>query len=223
MTGLCARGVKSKKRFHPAAAAITDVHFHPAATRPQPRPRVRLRQKPKPNSSTCTSHLPKSPSPRRHHDAPRVDADHARIRVLPDPLVPLLELSALHVYAERHAARVRALFEQLDTALAWDRDAMCEALRRRTRCGCLVRSLCGVVRACRVRHTQGGRDGVVALGSKRCLAAPKPQLREPATMCRTSSVTDEDGENAIKLRKIALKRATAVRSPALARCSTFCL
>jgi hypothetical protein len=34
------------------------------------------------------------------------------------PLVPLLELSALHVDAERHAVRVRVLFEQLDTTRA---------------------------------------------------------------------------------------------------------
>ena len=45
----------------------------------------------------------------------------------------------------------------------------------------------------------------VALGFKRHLAAPKPQPKKPATVRRTSSVTDEDLENAIKIRKIALK------------------
>ena len=42
--------------------------------------------------------------------------------------------------------------------------------------------LCGVVRAYHVRHTQGGRDGVVALSFKQCLAAPKPQPKKPATV-----------------------------------------
>jgi len=45
-----------------------------------------------------------------------------------------------------------------------------------------VRSLCGVVRAYHVRHTQGGHDGVVALSFKRCLTAPKPQPKKPATV-----------------------------------------
>jgi len=34
------------------------------------------------------------------------------------PLVPLLELSALHVDAERHAVRVWVLFKQLNTTHA---------------------------------------------------------------------------------------------------------
>jgi len=62
---------------------------------------------------------------------------------------------------------------------------------------------------------------VVALGFKRRLTAPKPQPKEPATVRHMSSVTDEDHENAIKIHKIALKRATTVRSPALARCPLF--
>ena len=44
------------------------------------------------------------------------------------PLLPFLEISALHVDAERHAARVRALFEQLDAACAWDKGATCDTL-----------------------------------------------------------------------------------------------
>jgi hypothetical protein len=44
------------------------------------------------------------------------------------PLVPFLELSALRVDTERHASRVRALFEQLDAAQAWDKGAVCETL-----------------------------------------------------------------------------------------------
>jgi hypothetical protein len=44
------------------------------------------------------------------------------------PLLPFLEISALRVSAERHAARVRALFEQLDAACAWDKGATCDAL-----------------------------------------------------------------------------------------------
>jgi hypothetical protein len=109
------------------------------------------------------------------------------------PLVPLLEFSALHVDAEWHAVRVRALFEQLDTTHAWDTGATCEAfcgargtggLRLRF-AGWSVHAVCGIL-------TQGGRDGVVALGFKRRLAAPKLQPKKPATVRRTSSVTDED-------------------------------
>jgi len=44
------------------------------------------------------------------------------------PLVPFLELSALRVDTERHASRVRVLFEQLDAAQAWDKGAVCETL-----------------------------------------------------------------------------------------------
>jgi len=48
------------------------------------------------------------------------------------PLIPFLELSALRVDAERHAARVRALFERLDAARVWDAGGVtttsCEAL-----------------------------------------------------------------------------------------------
>lgn len=43
------------------------------------------------------------------------------------PLIPLMELSALHVDTERHASRVKALFEQLDAAQVWDKGAKCEA------------------------------------------------------------------------------------------------
>ncbi len=46
---------------------------------------------------------------------------------------------------------------------------------------------------------------MVALGFKRRLAAPKLQPKKPATVRRTSSVTNEDRQNAIKIRKIALK------------------
>jgi hypothetical protein len=44
------------------------------------------------------------------------------------PLVPFLELSALRVDTDRHASRVRTLFEQLDAAQAWDKGAVCETL-----------------------------------------------------------------------------------------------
>ena len=42
------------------------------------------------------------------------------------PLIPLMELSALHVDTERHASRVKALFEQLDAAQVWDKGAKCK-------------------------------------------------------------------------------------------------
>jgi hypothetical protein len=44
------------------------------------------------------------------------------------PLIPFAELSALHIDMERHASRVKVLFEQLDAAQVWDEGATCEAL-----------------------------------------------------------------------------------------------
>jgi len=49
--------------------------------------------------------------------------------------------------------------------------------------------------------------------------APKPQPKEPATVRRTSSVTDEDRENAIKIRKIALKSNGEISLADIARSS----
>jgi hypothetical protein len=43
------------------------------------------------------------------------------------PLIPFVELSALHIDMECHASRVKALFEQLDAAQVWDKGATCEA------------------------------------------------------------------------------------------------
>ncbi|KAH9977315.1 hypothetical protein BGW80DRAFT_1288584 [Lactifluus volemus] len=42
------------------------------------------------------------------------------------PLIPFVELSQLHIDAERHASRVKTLFDQLDTAQVWDKGATCE-------------------------------------------------------------------------------------------------
>jgi hypothetical protein len=44
------------------------------------------------------------------------------------PLVLFLELSTLRVDTERHASRMRALFEQLDFMWAWNKGATCETI-----------------------------------------------------------------------------------------------
>jgi len=118
---------KPKKRSHRAEslARPNDVEFHPAATRrgedksaastefdkyfvPTPVPDVSTTLL-VPLAPTPTARVPLSLSYDRH------------------PLLPLMELSALHVDAERHASRVKALFEQLDAAQVWDKGATCEA------------------------------------------------------------------------------------------------
>ena len=127
-----ARSGKSKKCSRPAAAA--DVHFHPAATRPAAETKTKTQTKaeakqfdkyfapPQVPDVTTTLLVPLAPTP-----TARLPLAHTFAYDRP-LLVPLLELSALHVDSERHAARVRALFEQLDAARAWDRGATCEAL-----------------------------------------------------------------------------------------------
>lgn len=108
----------NKVEFHPAATAATrrgddqsavvaefDEYFVP--------PRV-------PDMST-TLLIPLAPTP-----TARVPLSHT-LSYDRHPLVPLMELSALHVDTERHASRVKALFEQLDAAQVWDKGATCEA------------------------------------------------------------------------------------------------
>jgi hypothetical protein len=46
---------------------------------------------------------------------------------------------------------------------------------------------------------------VQSFGLTPCPAAPKSPPKKPAVVRRTSSVTEEDRENAIKIRKNALK------------------
>lgn len=124
---------KSKKRS-PRSCASDKAQFHPAATRPTVAeietkaaaeetgaefdkyfvPQV-------PDVSTSLL-IPLAPTP-----TTRVPLSHT-FAYDRHPLVPFLELSALRVDTERHASRVRALFEQLDAAQAWDKGAVCETL-----------------------------------------------------------------------------------------------
>ena len=111
---------KLKKRSRPACA--TDkVHFHPAATRlTVAAPTVAAAEAEAefgkyfvpqvPESTTLL--IPLAPTP-----TTRVPLAHT-FAYDRHPLVPFLELSALHVDTERHASRVRALFEQLDATQA---------------------------------------------------------------------------------------------------------
>ena len=113
---------KLKKRSRPACA--TDkVHFHPAATRlTVAAPTVAAAETEAefgkyfvpqvPESTTLL--IPLAPTP-----TTRVPLAHT-FAYDRHPLVPFLELSALHVDTERHASCVRALFEQLDATQAWD-------------------------------------------------------------------------------------------------------
>ncbi|KAH9180219.1 hypothetical protein EDB89DRAFT_2061929 [Lactarius sanguifluus] len=119
---------KSKKRSRPESLVRpTKVEFHPAATRRGDDesaaatdfdkyfvpPRV-------PDVST-TLLIPLAPTP-----TARVPLSHT-LSYDRHPLIPLMELSALHVDSERHASRVKALFQQLDAAQVWDKGATCEA------------------------------------------------------------------------------------------------
>jgi len=119
---------KSKKRTRPACAS-TKVEFHPAATRPTVAAAAESEAEidkyfapaQVPDVST-TLLVPLAPTP-----TTRVPLAHT-FAYDRHPLVPFLELSALRVDTERHASRVRALFEQLDAAQVWDKGATCEGL-----------------------------------------------------------------------------------------------
>ncbi|KAI0003372.1 hypothetical protein BJV74DRAFT_881808 [Russula compacta] len=128
---------KSKKRSRRACAS-SKVHFHPtaaAATRPTvvpvPEPSAKAKAETKfdqyfapaqvPEVST-TLIVPLAPTP-----TSRVPLAHT-FAYDRHPLIPFLEISTLHVDAERHASRVRVLFEQLDAAQAWDKGVTCETL-----------------------------------------------------------------------------------------------
>ena len=128
-----ARNGKSKRRSRPVVCPGDDkLHFHPAASRPTalaPETEAQTQAAfdeyftpPQVPDVSTTLLIPLAPTP-----TSRVPLAHT-FAYDQHPLVPFLEISALHVDAERHAARVRALFEQLDAARAWDKGATCETL-----------------------------------------------------------------------------------------------
>jgi hypothetical protein len=121
---------KSKKssRRAESLARTNNVEFHPAATRRGEDKSAASTEfdkyflpTPVPDVST-TLLVPLAPTP-----TARVPLSHT-LSYDRHPLLPLMELSALHIDAERHASRVKALFEQLDAAQVWDKGATCEAL-----------------------------------------------------------------------------------------------
>ncbi|KAH9048271.1 hypothetical protein EDB84DRAFT_1458214 [Lactarius hengduanensis] len=119
---------KSKKRSRPESLVRpTKVEFHPAATRRGDDESAAATEFDKyfvpprvPDVST-TLLIPLAPTP-----TARVPLSHT-LAYNRHPLIPLMELSALHVDSERHASRVKALFQQLDAAQVWDKGATCEA------------------------------------------------------------------------------------------------
>jgi hypothetical protein len=119
---------KSEKRSR--GCANDKVQFHPAATRPtvaattteETGAELDKYFVPQVPEVSTTLLIPLAPTP-----TTRVPLSHT-FAYDRHPLVPFLELSALHVDTERHASRVRALFEQLDAAQAWDKGAVCETL-----------------------------------------------------------------------------------------------
>ena len=121
---------KPKKRSRRAESLVrpNNVDFHPAATRRGEDKYAASTEfdkyfvpTPVPDVST-TLLVPLAPTP-----TARVPLSHT-LSYDRHPLLPLMELSALHVDAERHASRAKALFEQLDAAQVWDKGATCEAL-----------------------------------------------------------------------------------------------
>jgi hypothetical protein len=118
---------KSKKRSCRGCAS-DKVQFHPAATRPAVAAAEETEAEfdkyfvPQVPDVSTTLLIPLAPTP-----TTRVPLSHT-FAYDRHPLVPFLELSALRVDTERHALRVRALFEQLDAAQAWDKGAVCETL-----------------------------------------------------------------------------------------------
>lgn len=125
---------KSKKRSRRGCAS-DKVQLHPAATRPTvaaiattPAAAEETEAEfdkyfvPQVPEVSTTLLIPLAPTP-----TTRVPLSHT-FAYDRHPLVPFLELSALRVDTERHASRVRGLFEQLDAAQAWDKGAVCETL-----------------------------------------------------------------------------------------------
>ncbi|KAI9456698.1 hypothetical protein BJY52DRAFT_1275523 [Lactarius psammicola] len=120
---------KPKKRSRPESLIRpTKVELHPAATRRGDDESAAATEFDKyfvpprvPDVST-TLLIPLAPTP-----TARVPLSHT-LAYDRHPLIPLMELSALHVDTERHASRIKALFEQLDAAQVWDKGATCEAL-----------------------------------------------------------------------------------------------
>ena len=114
---------KKSRRGSPARAS--KVQIHPAAARPaSPAAQSEFDQyfAPQVPDVSTTLLIPLAPTPTARVPLRRMFAyDH-------HPLIPFVELSALRIDTERHASRVRALFEQLDRAQVWDRGATCEAL-----------------------------------------------------------------------------------------------
>lgn len=128
---------KSKKRSRRACAS-SKVHFHPAVATAT-RPTVAPAPEPSANAGVETEFdkyfapaqvpevsttllVPLAPTP-----TSRVPLAHT-FAYDRHPLIPFLEISALHIDTERHASRVRVLFEQLDAAQAWDKGVTCETL-----------------------------------------------------------------------------------------------
>jgi hypothetical protein len=119
---------KSKKRSSRGYAS-DKVQFHPATTRPTVAAAAAEETEAELDKyfvpqvpDVSTTLIPLAPTP-----TTRVPLSHT-FAYDRHPLVPFLELSALHVDTEWHASRVRALFEQLDAAQAWDKGAVCETL-----------------------------------------------------------------------------------------------
>jgi hypothetical protein len=129
---------KSKKRARTARPKDSKLHFHAAtatraiateaATEDKAKDFGKYFAPAQAPSVTTTLLVPLAPTP-----TARVPlSSHGFFAYDQHPLVPFLEVSALHVDAERHAARVRALFERLDAARVWDAggatSTTCEAL-----------------------------------------------------------------------------------------------
>ncbi len=118
---------KSKNRSRPESLVRPGkVEFHPAATRRVDEPAAATEfdkyfVPPRVPDVSTTLLIPLAPTP-----TARVPLSHT-LTYDRHPLIPLMELSALHVDAERHASRVKALLEQLDAAQVWDKGATCEA------------------------------------------------------------------------------------------------
>jgi hypothetical protein len=108
-------------------ACTSKVEFHPAATtRTTAKPVVQATEFDKyfspaqvPDVST-TFLVPLAPTPTTRMPLAHMFTYDCH------PLIPFVELSQLHIDAERHASRVKTLFEQLDAAQVWDKGATCE-------------------------------------------------------------------------------------------------
>ncbi|KAI0253809.1 hypothetical protein BJV78DRAFT_131509 [Lactifluus subvellereus] len=164
-----------------SAARASKVQFHPAAARTtEPAAQAELDKyfAPQVPDVSTTLLIPLAPTPTARVPLPRMFAYDRH------PLIPFVELSALHIDTDRHASRVRALFEQLDA-----HKFGIEARRAKPSAALAVRAFSafafrgGLRTPCAASSAKWRRGG--ASSRKSAQRRPETRTRTPMRRCRT--------------------------------------